>query len=289
MSHRPLLPIRPTSRPVVETMEDRILHSADFAPAGLNLGGALVAHEQRVETETATDAVATQVEIAFVDARAPAAQRLPEAWAADATRRVETVAIGADEDGLSRIAEVLAGREGIAALYLAPYLTADGGAALGTSTLNAMALFTRAGEVADWSAALRAAAPVTLHGTAYAAAGFGHGLVALTGLPVATLALPAETDATPLAVAFASASATATAPEATSALPAAGAFTDGTESKAEIVFVDLSIPDAEQLIADLHAQAAAGRAVEIVRIAGDEDGIARLSAVLAGRSDLAPG
>jgi hypothetical protein len=55
----------------------------------------------------------------------------------------------------------------------------------------------------------------------------------------------------------------------------------------ELVFVDLSIPDAQDLIADLRAQQAGGRAIEIVTIGADEDGIGVISATLAGREGIA--
>lgn len=54
----------------------------------------------------------------------------------------------------------------------------------------------------------------------------------------------------------------------------------------EIVFIDASVTDADKLVADLQAQQAAGRAVEIVRIAADQDGIALIGQTLQGRSDI---
>lgn len=59
-----------------------------------------------------------------------------------------------------------------------------------------------------------------------------------------------------------------------------------TQALAEIVFIDASVADADKLVTDLQAQQAAGRAVEIVRIAADEDGIAVIGQVLQGRSDV---
>ena len=55
----------------------------------------------------------------------------------------------------------------------------------------------------------------------------------------------------------------------------------------EIVFVDAAVPDAARLVADLQAQRAAGRFIEIVRIDAGEDGIERIGATLAQRSDIA--
>lgn len=59
-----------------------------------------------------------------------------------------------------------------------------------------------------------------------------------------------------------------------------------TQALTEIVFIDASVTDADRLVADLQAQQSAGRAVEIVRIAADEDGIAVIGQALQGRSDI---
>jgi Tol biopolymer transport system component len=54
----------------------------------------------------------------------------------------------------------------------------------------------------------------------------------------------------------------------------------------EIAFVDLSLPDAQTLVAGLQAQKDAGRAIDIVTIAPGEDGLAVIARALDGRSDL---
>jgi predicted outer membrane repeat protein len=56
--------------------------------------------------------------------------------------------------------------------------------------------------------------------------------------------------------------------------------------RVEIALVDRSVPDAAQLIADLRAQQQAGRRIEIVTLGEQEDGIARLTELLRGRSDV---
>ena len=58
------------------------------------------------------------------------------------------------------------------------------------------------------------------------------------------------------------------------------------QSTIELAFVDLSISRAEDLISDLQGQGQRGRSIEIVRIAADEDGVARITATLAGRNDI---
>src|SRR6476646_1464490 len=52
----------------------------------------------------------------------------------------------------------------------------------------------------------------------------------------------------------------------------------------EVVFVDAATPDADRLVADIAAQP--GRAIDVVRIAADEDGLARIGAELAARQEV---
>ena len=54
----------------------------------------------------------------------------------------------------------------------------------------------------------------------------------------------------------------------------------------EIVFIDSAVPDAGALAADLQAQRAAGRRVEIIEIGAAQDGIDVISRALANRHDL---
>lgn len=68
--------------------------------------------------------------------------------------------------------------------------------------------------------------------------------------------------------------------------PLLAASADAQVQRSEIVFVDAGVPDAASLLADLHAQQAAGRPVEIVLIGAGQDGLSLISATLAGRSDI---
>jgi hypothetical protein len=92
-------------------------------------------------------------------------------------------------------------------------------------------------------------------------------------------------DVSPLAAAF-------------SADALAGAWTDAPHQRLvsdaaatsqggqEIAFVDMALPDAQQLVDDLLAQSAAGRPLEVVRIEAGSDGVAVITAALEGRSDI---
>ncbi|MBC7484594.1 MAG: DUF4347 domain-containing protein, partial [Rhizobacter sp.] len=63
--------------------------------------------------------------------------------------------------------------------------------------------------------------------------------------------------------------------------------TPAVQAVTELAFVDVSVSDADGLIGDLQAQRAAGRPIEIVRIGAGEDGIARVTETLAGRTGIA--
>ena len=58
-------------------------------------------------------------------------------------------------------------------------------------------------------------------------------------------------------------------------------------ARQEIVFVDTTLPDAGQLLADLQTQRSAGRPLEIVTLDSDEDGLLAITRTLAGRQDIA--
>jgi hypothetical protein len=55
----------------------------------------------------------------------------------------------------------------------------------------------------------------------------------------------------------------------------------------ELVFIDARVPELQLLLDDLAAQQQGGRAVEVVVIGADEDGIAVVGDSLAGRTDVA--
>ncbi|PZP99453.1 MAG: hypothetical protein DI587_10215, partial [Variovorax paradoxus] len=60
-----------------------------------------------------------------------------------------------------------------------------------------------------------------------------------------------------------------------------------TQPAVELVVLDERVPDADALLADIAAQAAEGRSIEVVRVGAGEDGVAAITAALAGRSDVA--
>ncbi|MDB5820681.1 MAG: hypothetical protein JWQ11_4321, partial [Rhizobacter sp.] len=58
------------------------------------------------------------------------------------------------------------------------------------------------------------------------------------------------------------------------------------QTHTEIAFVDSALADADSLVADLQAQRAAGRDIEVVRIGAGEDGIDVITRTLEGRHDI---
>ena len=187
----------PHTRPLAETMEDRVLHSADLAP--LLLGGAV--GDTRAVEAPAASAESQRSEIVFIDTQLPDAVTLLADLQAqrDAGRPLEIVRFGAADDGLAVISDTLAGRSDVAAVHVLAH-GSDGVLQLGATQLDANALMQRAGELAGWSDALTADADLLLYGCDLAETAVGQGLVrdlaALTGADVA-----ASTDLTGAAAA----------------------------------------------------------------------------------------
>jgi hypothetical protein len=174
---------------VVETMEDRILHSADLSPLLLAGSGAGTLLHQPLHAAPA-DAQVQRSEIAFVDAALPDAESLVADLRAqrDAGRPIEIVTIQSGEDGLALISHTLAGRQDISALHVLAH-GSDGVMQLGNTLLDEQTLMRRAGEVAAWSAALTDGADLLLYGCDLAQTAIGQKLVrdlaSLTGADAA--------------------------------------------------------------------------------------------------------
>ena len=190
MIHRPL-----SSRPVVESMEARILHSADLLGVASVVGDASQAVEQRIQppSEAATAGATTTTarsEIAFVDAGVPDRERLLDDLRrqAQAGRPIEVIEIGADDDGIALIGRELARRSDIGAVHLLSH-GEEGAVRLGNALLDGSTLMQRAGEIAGWSQALAAGADLLVYGCDVAAGSDGEVLIndlaMLTGADVA--------------------------------------------------------------------------------------------------------
>ena len=178
-------------RAVVETMEDRILHSADawgLAAPEATPGAALVQRADSAVLARSEAQQASRHEIAFVDASLPELNRLLAALQPTDSRQLELVLIAPDEDGFARIGATLAERQDIAAVHLITH-GSDGRVQLGRAVMDSNSLLRHAGTVADWGQALTADADWLIYGCDVAASAPGlallHDLAALTGADVA--------------------------------------------------------------------------------------------------------
>ena len=187
---------RVRTRVLMETLEPRILYSADLAAVAALAGGDVGwVQEQRLQATTQTaDQTAVRTEIAFVNLGIPEARSLVGGLLAErvAGRPIEVVPIAADEDGLAVISRTLDERQAAGETFDAVHVFSHGQSgvvALGTSTLDADSLLRRAGEIAGWGSALSAQADLMLYGCDVAAGANGlfliEGLAALTGTDVA--------------------------------------------------------------------------------------------------------
>ena len=174
---------------IVETMEDRILHSADSVPM-LLVGQGTETLVQQPMHPALVEAAVQRSEIVFLDAGLPdSASLLADLQAQQrAGRPVEIVTMAANQDGLALIGATLAGRQDISALHVLAH-GSDGVLQLGSVSLDEQTLLRRAGEVAAWGAALTADADLLLYGCDLAQTGIGQNLVrdlaSLTGADVA--------------------------------------------------------------------------------------------------------
>ncbi|NQZ58813.1 MAG: DUF4347 domain-containing protein, partial [Lentisphaeraceae bacterium] len=115
------------NRVLFEQLEPRILMSATPAPQDND-----AAEIQVQETANIQQAEQLITEIAFVDTSVENYQAL----LAGIDKTVEIVEIHSDEDGLQKISETLAAREGISAIHIISH-GAAGEIDLGSTTLNA--------------------------------------------------------------------------------------------------------------------------------------------------------
>ncbi|MDP2242160.1 MAG: DUF4347 domain-containing protein [Burkholderiales bacterium] len=182
-------------RPTIESLEPRILYSADLGPL---LASAVVgpgAAEQRVVDPhlefAAQNEQAVQNaphEIVFIDARTPDYALLVQDITAQSGRQVDVVMLDAGRDGLAQISEALAGRENVAALHIIGH-GGDGVIQLGNELVTADSLQGNPDRVESWAKALTADADILLYGCDVAATAQGRlladTLARLTGADVA--------------------------------------------------------------------------------------------------------
>ena len=189
-------------RPVVETLEPRILYSADFAPLLLDHAAPLQQAEQRtleaggefaanaVQTHTSAPAQTVRHEVVFVDTATPDYQKLVQdiTGQQSSTRQIEVVLLDSRADGIKQISDTLAGRHDIDAVHIISH-GADGAVQLGNTTLNFDSLLQNASQIKGWGQALAHGADLLLYGCDVAQYADGKAMVdalsRLTGADVA--------------------------------------------------------------------------------------------------------
>jgi hypothetical protein len=183
-------------RPVLETIEPRILYSADFSPGLVDAGAVTGEAEQRTlepsgefAHNSTADAQLRRHEIVFVDPATPDYARLIEDLRSrDASGDIEVVLLDATRDGVKQVTDTLATRSDISAVHLVSH-GSDGNVQLGASTLNFSSLLKNATQIKGWSQALTANADLLIYGCDVAATQDGKSLIEalarLTGVDVA--------------------------------------------------------------------------------------------------------
>lgn len=169
------------SPPRVESLEPRILYSADLNPLA---GGAEVQMVQASVDSTIGD----QRALIVVDRRIEDYATLVDAITARHGEAVDILLIDADDDGIARLGDWLADHDELSAVHLLSH-GENGQIQLGTSTLDEATLWQRAGEIAAWGDALGTDGDLLIYGCNLAAGDAGQQLVqalsTLTGADVA--------------------------------------------------------------------------------------------------------
>jgi hypothetical protein len=181
-------------RPVLESLEAKLLYAADLAPLALSLADAAAgAHVQSLAPMQAAVHAAQQSqshELIFVDAGVPDLASLLDDFAQQQRqgRDVTVVVIDASDDGIARISQTLSTQSELSAVHVISHGD-DGTVQLGKTRLDSESLSLRASEIAQWSLALNARADLLLYGCDVAAheqgRTFVNDLAMLTGADVA--------------------------------------------------------------------------------------------------------
>ncbi|MEZ5729366.1 MAG: DUF4347 domain-containing protein [Burkholderiaceae bacterium] len=189
----------PDRGPSVETLEPRVLYSADPLGAGLDVlapgtndaAQALVVDAADTATPNAVAAspsVEVRRELVFVDADVPDAEALVAAIVGESAGTYEIVLLEAGTDPVDQIGERLAAGAAASAVHLVAH-GEPGALLLGGQRFDLAAFEARADALAGWAGSLTEAADILLYGCDLAADDAGRellaGLARLTGADVA--------------------------------------------------------------------------------------------------------
>jgi hypothetical protein len=192
-------------RPSVESLEARVLYSADPASAVFEVMTVMAPLERRIidapprqacaATATATDSAATEIrhELVVVDTRVADWQQLVDDIPRGGDRDVEVVLLDPARDGIEQIGAALAQRRGLDALHIVSHGEA-GALEIGATHLDFSTLLIDATSVSGWRLALNDGADLMLYGCDLAASSDGRALVdALSRLTGADVAASVDT------------------------------------------------------------------------------------------------
>ena len=144
----------------------------------------------QAESSTAESADGVSRELVIVDASVENYPLLVDDLLGneDPTRRFEVIVIGENEDGISRLTEILAGQSNLDGLHILSH-GEDGAFRLGNTWVNETSLQANAGAISGWGDALNDGGDILLYGCDVASNQTGRdlvdGLAALTGQEVA--------------------------------------------------------------------------------------------------------
>jgi hypothetical protein len=266
VSHRKALP----GRPQIEELEPRILYAADMA--ALALGPQLLGEVRLLDQPAAQRA---PVDLVFVDSRTPQHEERLADWLAERlslpqvapARGFEVVRLDAQRglhEQVAQAMQALQGRHAVGDLHFITPDAAQPAAPLAAAPAPAPRALVPGLAAEPLAAALAAAEPLPAGLPAAGAAPVVAPLVA--PLPGPAPQPVAEALAGPVPDAVAAPSGLQTAP-------------------VEFVFVDPRVPDVQQLLDDLAAQAVGGaqgpRTLQVVLLDAQQDGVAQIGAALA--------
>ncbi|QEF97024.1 hypothetical protein Mal15_10540 [Stieleria maiorica] len=219
-----------------------------------------------------------RLEVAFVDASIGDYQPLVDALRSESGNAdLEIYLLEGSRDGIEQIGEILSAYNhsaynDIDAVHL---LTdgADGQLRLGSSLVNAGNLDGSAGDFAAWGSSLSQDADLILHGFQSSQSPESRTMLeAISELTGATVAVPTSDAVRAESVAADSSADVASA--------------DEQHTSREIVLVDQTAEDYQQLLADLQSERGDGRSFEVILLDGHSDGIDQISRALAQYDDV---
>lgn len=174
--------VPPRVGPELETMEPRLLYSADLMPAGLD--ATAPSAEIRLLDSTpiidaATEAAQThRQEIVFIDAGIDNAEQLLDALDRDRSA-LQVIWLDRNTNGIDQISAALAGRSDIGAIHIISH-GASGQLILGNSTVDSATLTQRGDTISGWAKSLTDDADILIYGCNVA--GDAEGLIFIESL-----------------------------------------------------------------------------------------------------------